>query len=224
MLPIADESEILLILLLTLQRGIPVSNEIVIDCPHCAVRVKAEAKTWVGRENGETYFLVRCPSCQNALFGSAFECQDEYNNWGWTTAERLWPSPSLADVGPAIPEAARRDIKDAQKCLLHGIYSAAAVLCGRALERLIKAKAGNHMIGKGLGELKAKGVIDQRLYDWAEALRKERNIGAHASEEDTTKENAQDIIDFTIAIFDYVYTLSEKYEKYVNRKNSPNLK
>lgn len=74
------------------------------------------------------------------------------------------------------------------------------------------------MIGRGLKALLEKGAIDQRLYDWAEALRKERNIGAHASDEDTTKENAQDVIDFTIAIFDYVYTLAEKYEKYVARK------
>jgi hypothetical protein len=91
-------------------------------------------------------------------------------------------------------------------------------LCGRALERLIKEKAGANMIGKGLAELKSKGVIDERLFNWAEALRKERNIGAHASDEDTTKENAQDIVDFTIAIFDYVYTLSEKYERYIARK------
>jgi len=194
------------------------SHEIVIDCPHCAVRVKAEAKTWVGNGDQGAYFLVQCPSCQGALFGSSIAYQDEYSNWGWDTAERLWPTPAVAEVGPAIPEAARRDIKDAQKCLSHGIYSAAAVLCGRALERLIKEKAGANMIAKGLAELKAKGVIDERLFSWAEALRKERNIGAHASDEDTTKENAQDIIDFTIAIFDYVYTLSEKYEKYVARK------
>jgi HEPN domain-containing protein len=199
-----------------------VTQEIVIDCPNCAVRVKSKATTWIGGE--VAYFLVACPSCNSPLFGSAEPYQDEFNNWGWTTAERLWPTPSLTDVGPAIPEAARRDIKDAQKCLSHGIYSAAAVLCGRALERLIKEKAGNHMIGKGIAELKAKGIIDQRLFDWAEALRKERNIGAHASEEDTTKENAQDIIDFTIAIFDYVYTLSEKYEKYVARKVKPSPK
>lgn len=76
------------------------------------------------------------------------------------------------------------------------------------------------MIAKGLAELKVKGIIDERLFAWAEALRRERNIGAHASDEDTTKENAQDIIDFTIAIFDYVYTLTEKYEKYVARKLS----
>jgi HEPN domain-containing protein len=192
------------------------THEIVIDCPHCAVRVKAKANTWLGGDIA--YFLVECPSCHSALFGSAEPYLDELNNWGWSTAERIWPTPSITDVSAAIPQAARRDITDAQKCLSHGIYSAAAVLCGKALERLIKEKVGNHMIGKGIAELKAKGIIDQRLFDWAEALRKERNIGAHASEEDTTKENAEDIIDFTIAIFDYVYTLSEKYERYVARK------
>jgi hypothetical protein len=71
----------------------------------------------------------------------------------------------------------------------------------------------------GLTYAASKGVIDERLFGWAEALRKERNIGAHASDEDTTKENAQDIIDFTIAIFDYVYTLTEKYDKYLARKS-----
>lgn len=191
-------------------------QEVVIDCPHCVVRVKAKVNSWVSGE--PVFFLVECPSCHNPLFGSSEPYLDEFNNWGWSTAERIWPTPIATDISAAIPQAARRDIKDAQKCLSHGIYSAAAVLCGKALERLIKEKAGNHMIGKGIGELKAKGIIDERLFDWAEALRKERNIGAHASEEETTKENAEDIIDFTIAIFDYVYTLSEKYERYVARK------
>ncbi|MDR3480515.1 MAG: DUF4145 domain-containing protein [Burkholderiaceae bacterium] len=194
------------------------AHEIVIDCPHCVVRVKAKVNSWV---NGEpAFFLVECPSCHNPLFGSSEPYLDELNNWGWSTAERIWPTPTATDISAAIPQAARRDIKDAQKCLSHGIYSAAAVLCGKALEHLIKEKTGNHMIGKGIAELKAKAIIDERLFDWAEALRKERNIGAHASEEETTKENAQDIIDFTIAIFDYVYTLSEKYERYVARKKA----
>jgi HEPN domain-containing protein len=199
------------------------SHEVVIDCPHCVVRVKAKAESWLG--GGDTYFfLVECPSCKGALFGSAENTIDEFNNWGWTPAERIWPSPAISEISPSIPPTARSDIKDAQKCLSHGIYSAAAVLCGRALERLIKEKVGSQMIGKGISELKAKGIIDQRLFDWAEALRKERNIGAHASDEETTKEDAEDIVDFTIAIFDYVYTLSEKYERYVERKMSKDKK
>lgn len=196
------------------------SSEFVIDCPHCAVRVKAKANTTITSADNESYFLAECPSCHSPLLGYASLYKDEWGDWTWDTAERLWPAPSLVEIGSAVPEAARRDIKDAQKCISHGIYSAAAVLCGRALERLIKEKVGNHMIAKGLGELRAKGVIDQRLSDWADALRKERNIGAHASDEDTTKENAQDILDFTAAIFDYVYTLSDKYEKYKARKQA----
>lgn len=194
-------------------------SDIVIDCPQCAVRVKAKVATTINVDDTEGFFLAKCPSCHSPLFGRAFFYENEWGNVVWDTAERLWPTPSIAEVGPTIPEAARRDVKDAQKCISHGIYSASAVLCGRALERLIKEKVGNHMIGKGIEELKANGIIDQRLFDWAEALRKERNIGAHASEEETTKENAQDILDFTIAIFDYVYTLSEKYEKYIARKS-----
>lgn len=184
------------------------------------VRVKTGAKESVSTEEDETYFLLQCPSCKSPLFGFAYSFQDDWNNWCWTDVERVWPTPATTEISSSIPDRARRDIKDAQKCLSHGIYSAAAVLCGRALERLVKEKTGeNHMIGRGLKVLLEKGAIDQRLYDWAEALRKERNIGAHASEEDTTKENAQDVIDFTIAIFDYIYTLAEKYEKYVARKS-----
>jgi hypothetical protein len=197
------------------------SNSTVIDCPQCSVRVKADIKSWVGNAEDEAYFLAECPSCKHPLLGKAFVYQDEQMNYEWSNAERIWPAPADTEVSSAIPAAARRDIKDAQKCLSHGIYSAAAVLCGKALERLIQEKVGANMIGRGLAELKAKGVIDERLFAWAEALRKERNIGAHASEQDTTRENAQDVIDFTIAIFDYVYTLSEKYDKYLARKKKP---
>jgi hypothetical protein len=53
---------------------------------------------------------------------------------------------------------------------------------------------------------------------WATALRQERNIGAHAGDADVSKENAQDVLDFTVAIFEYVYTLSEKYADFMARK------
>ncbi|KVL14718.1 DUF4145 domain-containing protein [Burkholderia cenocepacia] len=192
---------------------------IIIDCPRCEVRVKSEAAAWVGDADDCAYVLVECPSCQQALFGTTSIFRDQLGNWAWDTAERLWPAPSMAVLGPSVPEAARRDVSAAQKCFGHGIYPAAAVMCGRALERLIHAKTGkSQMLARGLAELKSQGVIDQRLHEWADALRVERNIGAHASDVETTKEDAQDIIDFTVAIFDYVYTLAEKYEKYRRRK------
>lgn len=196
-------------------------STVVIDCPGCAVRVNAEVRGSVGYEDDSAHVLVKCPSCGGALFGSTFLFRDANDNWSYDHAERLWPAPSLVDLSPAIPEAARRDLKDAQKCIAQGIYSAATVLCGRALERLVAEKAGTSTtLAKGLQALKDVGAIDSRLLLWAEALRKERNIGAHASTEETTKENAQDVLDFSIAIFEYVYTLAEKYEKYIARRGS----
>jgi len=191
-----------------------------IDCPHCSVRIKAETIAWIQTTEDLAYTLVRCPTCENPLLGSVSGFLDEFNNWEWDIAERLWPNPSII-IHNSIPSAAKHDIYDAQKCFSHGIYSATAVLCGRALERLIKEKVGDLMIGNGIKKLKEQKIIDERLYEWAEALRKERNIGAHATNEETSKENAQDVLDFTVAIFDYVYTLSSKYQNYLNRKSNP---
>jgi len=192
---------------------------IVIDCSECAVRVKSEATSWVGDGQEQAYFLVECPSCHQPLFGTSFAFQDDRGNWGWDTAERLWPAPVVADLGASVPAAARRDVNAAQKCFSHGIYPAAAVMCGRALEWLIREKTGKaQMLARGLADLKSQGIIDERLHAWADALRVERNIGAHASDTETTKEDARDIIDFTVAIFDYIFTLTEKYEKYLQRK------
>ena len=67
----------------------------------------------------------------------------------------------------------------------------------------------------------AQGEFDSRLFYWATILRKERNLGAHAGEEEVTKENAEDVLAFTVAIFEYVFTLSEKHAEFVARKATP---
>lgn len=192
---------------------------VVIDCPECAIRVSAPVQGTVKHTDSDAVVaLVRCPSCEGPLLGLTQIFQDEHGNWAYDSAERLWPEPLTIDLNPSIPEGARRDIKDAQKCIAHGIWSAAVVLCGRAIERLANEKSSGKNLAQGLIELKNLGVIDERLLQWANALRKERNLGAHAGEEEVTKENAQDVLTFTIAIFEYVYTLSEKYDEFMARK------
>ncbi|MBX9936093.1 MAG: DUF4145 domain-containing protein [Burkholderiaceae bacterium] len=195
-------------------------NNSVIDCPSCATRVNAPVIGAVHDPDSESaVVLLRCPSCNNPLLGLTQLYQTENNDWRYDHSERLWPAPSTVELNVSIPESARRDIKDAQKCISHSIYSAAVVLCGRALERLSKEKApGSRTLADGLTELKNQNIIDERLFQWANALRKERNLGAHATDEEVTKENSQDVLSFTIAIFEYVYTLSEKYEEFIARK------
>lgn len=183
------------------------------------MRVSAKIKGTVHDSESESaVVLAECPSCNGPLVGLTSVYVDEHNSWRYEHAERVWPAPSTVELSVSIPEQARREIKDAQKCLSHGVCSAAVVLCGRALERLVKLKAPGKTLHDGLTELKAQGVIDSRLFDWAGVLRKERNLGAHAGEEDVTRENAEDVLAFTIAIFEYVFTLSEKYTEFMARK------
>lgn len=194
-------------------------NNVVMDCHGCSTRVSAKIRGTVhDRDSDGAVVLAECPSCNGPLVGLTSAYVDEHDNWRYEHAERVWPAPSTVELSVSIPEQARRDIKDAQKCLSHGIYSAAVVLCGRALERLAKLKAPGKTLHDGLTELKTQGVIDSRLFDWANVLRKERNLGAHAGEEDVTRENAEDVLAFTIAIFEYVFTLSEKYAEFMARK------
>lgn len=196
-------------------------SNVVIDCHHCSTRVSARVIGSVGDGEGDSFVvLAQCPSCETALVGQTELYRDNSNNWQYANAERVWPAPLTVEMSASIPEAARRDIKDAKKCLSHGIYSAAVVLCGKALERFAKLKVPGKTLYAALEELKSSGEIDSRLFDWANILRKERNLGAHAGDEEVTKENAEDVLAFTIAIFEYVFTLSEKYSEFMARKAS----
>jgi hypothetical protein len=112
----------------------------------------------------------------------------------------------------------RHSIQEAEKCLTVRAYSACAVMCGRAVEALCKDKVGSKNLSEGLKQLRANKIIDEKLYAWSEALRHERNIGAHANEEVTTWQDARDVLDFAIAISEYVYVLDEKYKAYLERK------
>ncbi len=84
------------------------ANDIVIDCPHCAVRVTAKATAWVGNGEEQAFFLVECPSCRNALFGSSVVYRDEFNNC-WISCDhiprRSWALFRARDVMRSLIES-----------------------------------------------------------------------------------------------------------------------
>ena len=100
-----------------------------------------------------------------------------------------------------------------------GAFTACAVMCGRALEGVcVDQKTTRKTLASGLKELLDKKVIDERLYAWGEALRQMRNLGAHASDEKVSREDANDLLDFVYAICEYVYTLNAKFQDFVARQ------
>ncbi|MGA2798367.1 MAG: DUF4145 domain-containing protein [Thermoguttaceae bacterium] len=130
----------------------------------------------------------------------------------------LWPQPKVLQLQP-FPMLVATSLKDAQDCYNAGVYSACAVMAGKSIEAVCLDKLGKpHNLHEGLQLLKTGKIIDEMLYSWGDLLRKERNIGAHANDQKTTKQDADDVLQFAHAICHYIYVLARKQNEYLRRQ------
>jgi len=196
----------------------------IIECPRCESKVDAKEINHlsnVGSEEEEPaiYYFLQCPICKAPMLAKADVFQTGPQDWDYDKATRLWPrSGTEVPLHYLIPDLVRKALVEAQKCYGAKAYGACAVMCGRAIEAICaEHKTVSNNLARGLKELKEKGVIDGRLFEWGDALRERRNIGAHATEEDISKEDAKDVLDFAIAICEYVFVLSDRYADFKAR-------
>ena len=66
--------------------------------------------------------------------------------------------------------------------------------------------------------------IDDRLFEWATALRVSGNEAAHGVDIIFEKQDAVDIMDFTEAIADYLFTYKIKLEEFQGRQQKKLIK
>lgn len=194
-----------------------------IECPYCESIVDGKIiGEHVSIPEDDPFpfkvILLECPVCQSPLLGCQELVQTSIDQEEWIDGKRLWPKPTNSS-NSLIPSIVRDSLEEAQKCYNAKAYGACAVMCGRALEGLCKHyETRSKNIAGGLKELIEKKIIDDRLFQWGEALRNQRNLGAHATNEKITKDDAHDVLDFANAICDYVFVLSNKFEEYVKRQ------
>jgi hypothetical protein len=193
-----------------------------ISCPYCDSRVQASvlAEREYSRDEDEDpskYQFVECSHCGSVLIGRCEWEVDIVSGEGWGNLTRQWPLPD-APLHANIPLSVRRSLQEAKKCFECQAFMACAVMCGRAIEGLCKDKVNADYLGAGLKKLKVAKIIDEKLFEWGDALRNERNIGAHAGEDTVSRQTANDILDFALAIAEYVYVLDDKFKSYKERK------
>jgi hypothetical protein len=152
------------------------------------------------------------------LVGEAEEGLKEKGEVVWPELVRVHPMPRRL-LGYEIPETVRQSLEEAERCMQVGASLAAAAMAGRALEAICRHySTKDTYIGAGIKELRDKGIIDARLYEWSEELRDQRNMAAHATDAAFSSEDAEDILTFTYAIADYVFLLTRKFERFQKRK------
>lgn len=191
-----------------------------IDCHECNALVSAEVLAVHEQDDilNKRTFLLKCPACDSALVGFTEQDIREDGELYWPEPMRVYPKP-IHLLGFQVPDVVRKSIYEAERCMRSGAFSAATSMCGRALEAVCRhLGTKDTYLGAGIKELKDKGIIDARLYQWSEELRDARNRATHATDEVVTEQDAEDILSFTYAIIDYVFLLTFRFEQFQKRK------
>ncbi|MCH7923527.1 MAG: DUF4145 domain-containing protein [Nitrospinae bacterium] len=195
----------------------------IIDCPQCEAKVDAKVLKehiggWIDTDPFETKaILLVCPACKSPLLALQELYHVDIDRQVWGTPIRVWPEPERYP-DKNIPQLVRDSLLEARKCLRATANKSCAVMCGRALEGIFtEYKITRGSFQSKLKTLLDKGYIDKRIYEWGDAIREKRNIGAHATEERISKQDAQDVLEFTQAICEYVFVLAKKFDNFKER-------
>ena len=189
----------------------------VIECGMCDTFVDAKVLASYGYNPDEgppgEYTFLRCPKCS----GPAVVVQEDYGD-GLDSPFRVYPAQEDR-LSFSIPEPIRNAYGEAWRCHRAKAFTAAAIMCRKTLEAICVAHGGTSKnLFNALKELKDKGVIENRLYDWADALRISGNEAAHDVAVTVSSEDARDLMEFTKALLEYVFTFRDKFEQFKKRR------
>ena len=193
-----------------------------IQCKTCEAKVDAKIVASHIESSDDYPFLFRaslltCPACKSVMLAGQEIPDDGNTSWNEDAPTRLWPVPEK-HIDSRLPELVRKSLEEAHRCYSGKVYIACAVMCGRILEAICSEfKTKNKFLAGGLKELLETGIIDKKIYNWGEALRRHRNIGAHVSSDVIEREDAKDLIEFADAICDYIFVLAAKFEEFMER-------
>lgn len=189
----------------------------IVECPQCQALVDAiPLKHHYIHDNLAPTVRVtfgHCPRCSGAVLTQAFEDLP-----GWEAEEQVFP-PIREPLPANLPKGIRDAYSEAQTCFRSHAYTAAAVMCRKTLEGVC-AEHGfrERTLAESLRKMRDAGSIEARLFDWADALRISGNEAAHGVELTVNAQDASDIIDFTQALIEYVFTFRDRFEQFKARR------
>ncbi|MEA5507367.1 DUF4145 domain-containing protein [Halotia wernerae UHCC 0503] len=163
----------------------------------------------------QEYMFLKCPQCSNP-FVISFIYDNEYRN----ESVILYPKHNKL-INSEIPISIKNAFDEALRCFENGIFTACVIMCRKTIEGICKEhNVENKNLKAQLIVMKEQGLIDQNLFDWADMLRLYGNDAAHDLDVTFCSEDAQDVIDFTYVIIEYVFTYRKKFELLRERNNN----
>ena len=191
----------------------------IIECIGCEALVDAKLVASYEYSDPDAppgkYSFLKCPKCESP----SLTVQENYTGEDWEEPYRLYP-PQENQLNLSIPAPIRSAYAEARSCFKAKAYTAAAIMCRKTLEAICaEHKATEKNLVSALKEMKEKGVIESRLYEWADALRISGNEAAHDVSVTVSAEDARDVLEFANALLEYVFTFRDKFEEFKERRS-----
>ncbi len=94
-------------------------------------------------------------------------------------------------------------------------------MCRKTLEGICAAHGiEERNLSASLKKMKEQALIDDRLFEWSDALRVVGNEAAHGVKVAISQADAKDAIEFTNAILDYLFSYRDRFEKFKKRRGN----
>jgi hypothetical protein len=121
-------------------------------------------------------------------------------------------SPVPTHLPPTIEDYWRREVVHVMRAPGHLLSAARKIL-----EAVCKLQDPSQKKGTSLHErikeLWAKGLIIESMKDWGINIKKLGNVGSHRIEEKVTREEADEVLNYTVLFVDLLYRIPERVEE-----------
>jgi hypothetical protein len=172
-----------------------------VECEEChavvdAVVVGAYEHYELGSDVTGKYSFLKCPKCKSPFIVVQVE-----DGADWDQPSRVYPP--IEAISTAIPFPITATYLEARACFKARAYTATVVMCRKVLEGICEEhKVVARNLAIALREMRDRGIIESRLFEWADALRISGNEAAHSVNTSIAVQDARDILEFTNALLE----------------------
>jgi hypothetical protein len=194
-----------------------------VECQNCEAIVDGEVIASYDHYEEESdmngkYSFLKCPRCARPFIMLQVD-----EGSGWDMPARIYPAIEKG-VSPAIPSFIALAYLEAQTCFRAKAYTATAIMCRKTLEGIAEEhKITVRNLASALKEMRDKGIIESRLYEWADVLRISGNEAAHGVNVSISPQDAKDILEFTKALLEYVFTFQDRFAQFKKRRGNSTI-
>lgn len=195
----------------------------IIECAECRSYVDAKTQGSFHRLSdgsgpSSRFSLLSCSQCASPILVRQTNIGNVAEGDKWDVPQLVFPTTDLR-VNPNAPQDIRAAFDEACSCYRANAFTASAIMCRKTLEGICAAHGvSERNLANSLKRMHQDGFIDDRLFEWSDLTRVAGNEAAHGVGLSIKRDDAKDILEFTNAILDYIFSFRDRFDDFKKRR------